>query len=134
MRTTLNHDQGKQELESSSIRSDMESGREAENFGSNKKSKADDGEETRQWQERPRAFKAQIVVGNQLRLEPRWNLTWIKDVLSLHLVSPQPWMESRWPFGVQTRGDRSEAALRGGPDHPARAQHDAYRRQVLEQS
>ena len=82
----------------------------------------------------PEAFKAQIVVGNPLRLEPRWNLTWIKDVLSLHLVSPQPWMESRWPFGVQTRGDRSEAALRRGPDHPARAQHDAYRRQVLEQS
>ena len=87
----------------------MESGREAENFGSNKKSKADDGEETRQWQERPRAFKAQIVVGNPLRLEPRWNLTWIKKVLSLQLLSPQPWMESQCPFGVQTRGDRSEA-------------------------
>ena len=112
----------------------MESGREAENFGSSKTRKADDGEETRQGQEGPEAFVAQVVVGNPLRLEPRWNLTWIKEVLSLHLVSPQPWMESRWPFGVQTRGDRSEAALRSGPDHPAGAQHDAYRRQVLEQS
>ena len=102
--------------------------------GATKKSKADDGEETRQGQEGPEAFVAQVVAGNPLRLEPRWNLTWIKEVLSLHLVSPQHWMESRWPFGVQTRGDRSEAALRGGPDRPARAQHDAYRRQVLEQS